>query len=108
MNYKPSYLKYLFLLPLVLFCIEGRTTGTVNEIDSLTVLIAEQQDNTDKVDNMLLLAKKHLMNNPDSAMLYCEQALKLSNELAYGEGAADAIYYIGTVLKNRGEINSAN
>ena len=82
-------LKNLTIIPVCIILLVGFQTPchavhSSDDVDSLKLLIASQDDNTGKVDSIILLSQEYrAINQDDSALLLCDQALKLSRALDY-------------------------
>lgn len=62
-------------------------------IDSLRIVISGLPDNSEKVDNLLKIARAFRVIDYDSTMAYSNQAFGLSQELDYLDGYAESIYF---------------
>lgn len=68
--------------------------------DSLVAIIKGSNSNSKKVDALNLLATEIVDENHDLALIYSEQALKLSNTINYRQGAFKANYFLGKINVN--------
>ena len=100
-------LKYVAIITVYLILAGGsqpcNAGPALSDPDSLILLVANQQDNTEKADNLILLTQYYLYENLDTAMVFGKQALILATELEYLEGMADALYKISRIHKSKGE-----
>lgn len=100
------YILFIFSCLTLFFGIISTTEAKPEsgELDSLKQLIARQDDNTAKVDNILVLAREYTYIDKDSAMVFSDQALALSIQLKYQKGQLDALYRKGLLQKQMGNI----
>lgn len=79
-----------------------------NEIDSLTIQLAYQKQDSSKVKTSIKLVKA-LYNHKDykKAILYIDQTEKLSIQLDYTKGIADANYYKALIYSQRDDYFNA-
>jgi signal transduction histidine kinase len=79
-----------------------------NEIDSLTIQLAYQKQDSSKVKTSIQLVKA-LYNHKDfkKAILYIDQTEKLSIQLDYTKGIADANYYKALIYSQRDDYFNA-
>lgn len=94
-------------LMLIISCAICLSASCMENPDSLLRLVAIQKDCPEKADNLLLLTQHYLQSNPDTALLICEEAIKLSKRLAYQKAVAEALYKKSMIYKNKGEVNTA-
>ena len=94
-----------YIIPVVGFQTACYASHSYDDVDSLIMLIVSQDDNTEKVDRFILLSQHYRSIDTDSALLFCDQALKLSRALAYREGRADALYKKSLIYNSIGEAN---
>ncbi|MDF9798386.1 signal transduction histidine kinase [Catalinimonas alkaloidigena] len=76
------------------------------QADSLWSLLTDLQD-TSQVHLRQKLARTYQHNYPDSAMAYGQEALRLSEELNYDKGKADALLHIGVLKRDKGNFTEA-
>ena len=60
-----------------------------------------------EIDNLFERTYPLLIEQPDSAMLYAEEALELSVDINYEWGIANSYYIQGYIYQNRGEYSAA-
>ena len=96
-----------YIIPAVGFQTACYASHSYDDVDSLFQLIASQDDNTAKVDRLILLSQDYRSIDQDSALMLCDQALKLSRALAYREGRADALYKKSLIYYSIGELNTS-
>ncbi len=79
-----------------------------DEIDSLSIQLAYQKQDTSKVKTSVLLIKA-LYNSNDykKALLYIDQTEKLSKQLQYTRGVADANYYRALIYTKKNDYYNA-
>ena len=80
------------------------------EIDSLTIQLAFQNQDSSKVNTSILLIKAlYKANELDKAIKFIGETEKLSNELNYSFGLAKATYYKGLIYSKKEDfINALN
>jgi serine phosphatase RsbU (regulator of sigma subunit) len=85
--------------PLVLLIINISfiIASSFQEIDSLKNLLPLLERDTNQVIVLNLLSEKLYKSQPDTALLYSEQALKLAEQLDYKRGVGKAYHNIGVV-----------
>nr|NQU89639.1 sensor histidine kinase [Bacteroidota bacterium] len=106
---KPKHFQYYLLITFLvnLYGINNVVYSQLSKIDSLKQLISTQQENKEKVDNLLVLVNKLAFENPDEARQFCNQAMRLSERMNYTEGVVEAIYVLGKLQSNIGQKDSA-
>ena len=100
-----SFLKkhlLLFFLHISLFLNSQNKT-----IDSLTNCLIHSKLDTQKVNILQELCRKHLFSDSKKALSYGKQALSLSKELNYKKGSAKALHNLGIVHYNDGSYDTA-
>ena len=104
-------LKYVAIITAYLILVGGcqpcQAGPPLSDPDSLFLIVANQQDNTEKADNLILLTQYYLYENLDTAMVFGKKALVLATALDYREGMADAFYKISRIHKSKGERNAS-
>lgn len=100
-----SRITYLSLSILYLCSMDALAQETP-EIDSLKNLLTYQQD-TVQVGLRHKLSMAYQNYVPDSAVMYAQQALALSEDLDYNKGRADALLHIGRLKRDKGDYTSA-
>jgi signal transduction histidine kinase len=76
-------------------------------LDSLQQSIVHQKDDTNKVKNILLVSRKLGRINKQQALVYCDQAEKLSAELDYGKGIAGTWFERSIIYMKTSNIDTA-
>ncbi|MBN4049596.1 tetratricopeptide repeat protein [Bacteroidales bacterium AH-315-N07] len=76
-------------------------------IQNLKFKIQNSQEDTHKVNLLHKLAWKLKSNNPDLALSYAQQQLKLAQKLNYQKGIANAINNLGVINTIQGNYTSA-
>ncbi|MDH3323263.1 MAG: tetratricopeptide repeat protein, partial [Flavobacteriaceae bacterium] len=79
-----------------------------NEVDSLTIQLAYQKQDSSKVKTSVQLIKA-LYQNKDfkKALLYIDQTENLSNQLGYTKGIADTHYYKALIYTQKDDYFNA-
>ena len=73
-----------------------------DKLDSLKVVVLNQQNNVGKVESLLEIAKAYMKIDMDSAKMYANDAFALSNQLDYQDGIIEAYYRLGYIDKKTG------
>ena len=94
-----TYFKYLFVL-LALFLQDF--TAAQNTVDSLQKLLPAAKADTSKVNLLNDIAWELKASNPDTANLFLDQAIRLSQQLSFRKGEAQAYNFKGVIA----DINS--
>ncbi len=105
-------MKKLTLLLYVIFlslCIptKAQTNPKQAAIDSMMSLLPASSEDTNKVQLLVEIGKKHGMSNSKEALNYAMQGLSLSEKLEFKSGIANACYYIGNIYGRLGQTDSA-
>lgn len=77
------------------------------EIDSLIILLEKSSNDTSKIILLNTLSDKQYRNSPSKALVYSQEALKLSQELGYKRGMAKSYNNIGIVYYCQGNYTNA-
>jgi two-component system, sensor histidine kinase PdtaS len=100
--------KYLRTTIILLFIAANSTLAQQHKIDSLQALIKKGKEDTNKVRHLL---KLHLAykgnNNYPGALNSLNEALQLSQNLDFEDGAAQSYRYMGIVYENQGNFYKA-
>jgi len=88
-------MKSLVSIFLVLFLFSLDSYAEYNRLDSLHKALDNNNEDTIKVAVLLELVTTLAYSDPQNALLYAEQALKLSQKLNYRIGISDAYHRIG-------------
>jgi len=95
------------LLFLSIFTIEDPCLAqTTDKIDSLKMQLNDTEEKT-HVDLLNQISREFWQNNYDSAYFYAQEALKISAEIRYDKGIADAYNRIGNIWYFRQSYDSA-
>lgn len=79
-----------------------------NEIDSLTIQLAYQKQDSSKIKTSVELIKAlYAVNDYKKALLYIDQTENLSKQLQYTKGIADANYYKALIYSQRNDYYNA-
>jgi two-component system, NarL family, sensor kinase len=93
------------IIPVLLFFLILLSTqlgwSQSSKVDSLKLLISGLQDNTEKADNYLKLARLYRTRDTDTCLVYCDTLYDLSKKINYPSGYAEAIYLKSLVEKMR-------
>ena len=90
---KPSLLGRYISLVFVILTLKG--FGQKNEIDSLLVRLATNQDESFRVHLLNGLADNYRSINTDTAIIYAKRALDQAEKLNYGKGIASSYAHLG-------------
>lgn len=93
----------------MIFSFTGKQTLIESDgIDSLVHIVSVQEDNTEKLENLLTIATKYLaLSKLDSSLLYYERVLSLSLKLENDTSLMDAMYFVSLINKKKGIIKIA-
>ena len=100
-------MRQLVTLTAILLTIFSGLSQT-KEQDSLTIQLAFQEENTDKVDTSILLIKS-LYDSGDfvKALRYIQESEELSSRLQYDKGNAEIRYYKALIYTQREDYYNA-
>jgi len=76
-------------------------------VDSLLTELSAAEDDTLKVDILLALGEQYKYNLPDTAMIYYQEALQISEQLGSLSLQANSKRSIGMVIENQGMYDQA-
>ena len=82
-------------------CLDGTTQDQLS-IDSLKQLIDKTKQDTNQVKLLVQVGNNYFSRIPDSALLYFQEALDLSDKLDYKWGLAESNRRIGIVYRHKG------
>ena len=97
--------KSLILLPIFMFVIFF-VNAQKSKHDSL-INVIKTADDTSKVKALTILGWSYLGNNPDLAIKYSEEGLKLAQKINYTRGIAKCYGNIGAIYNSQGNYNEA-
>jgi signal transduction histidine kinase len=96
------------LITLAVLCSSLFCFSQTNEIDSLTIQLAYQKQDSSKVDTSLYLIKAlYKSKNFKKALLYIDQTERLSRFLNHTKGIADVNYYKALIYSNNDDYYNA-
>lgn len=96
------------LITLAVFCSSFFCLSQTNEIDSLTIQLAYQKQDSSKVDTSLYLIKAlYKSKNYKKALLYIDQTERLSRLLNHTKGIADVNYYKALIYSQKDDYYNA-
>ncbi len=95
------------MLLLMVLDIGSGHSQTIHNIDSLIVVIAEQDNDSSKLRNLLIITREIRKIDPVRAIDYADQSLRLSIKLNYPQGEVDAFYEKCIIYKSIGRLDSA-
>ncbi|MCB0383102.1 MAG: tetratricopeptide repeat-containing sensor histidine kinase [Psychroserpens sp.] len=96
------------LITLAVLCSSLFCFSQTNEIDSLTIQLAYQKQDSSKVDTSLYLIKAlYKSKNFKKALLYIDQTERLSKLLNHTKGIADVNYYKALIYSNKDDYYNA-
>ncbi len=84
---------FISLIVILAFCRIAEAQN--NLVDSLKLVLKDSKEDTVRVNNLILICQNEYRSAPDSAILYGNEALKLSEKLLYGKGSANSWKFIG-------------
>jgi tetratricopeptide (TPR) repeat protein len=100
-------LKAFLLAFIVCFCQLTTLFAQHHKADSIRIVLAHAQQDTEKVSALLGLAGEIENKNPDTAVLLSKQALILSRRSAWKMGIIRSLNSIGIYYDVKGEVNTA-
>ncbi|WP_033960733.1 tetratricopeptide repeat-containing sensor histidine kinase [Psychroserpens jangbogonensis] len=96
------------LITLAVLCSSLFCFSQTNEIDSLTIQLAYQKQDSSKVDTSLYLIKAlYKSKNFKKALLYIDQTERLSKFLNHTKGIADVNYYKALIYSKKDDYYNA-
>ncbi|WP_040248656.1 tetratricopeptide repeat-containing sensor histidine kinase [Psychroserpens mesophilus] len=96
------------LITLAVLCSSLFCFSQTNEIDSLTIQLAYQKQDSSKVDTSLYLIKAlYKSGNFKKALLYIDQTERLSKFLNHNKGIADVNYYKALIYSHNDDYYNA-
>ncbi len=98
---------FKIFFPLVFFILFNNLNSQTNDIDSLKKRLLTQQVDTNKINTLHELCKRHLFSDSKIALHFGQQACDLSRTLGFKKGEAKALHNIGIVYYNIGNYDSA-
>ena len=93
----------VFFLCMTVFC----HAQEVEKIDSLKKIIASSPEDSARVDRINELSTLYLGTNPDTALIYANEAKALADKIDYGDGEAWALKRVGQVHNIKGDYVNA-
>jgi serine phosphatase RsbU (regulator of sigma subunit) len=90
----------VILIPIILLWVQSSRAQS-------RLLLPGMADDSTKTNRMLAMAEQLKTRYPDSAMIYAEDALRLSKEIGYKEGEGKALLTIGIVNNDLGNFSRA-
>ena len=101
----PFRVFFRIIVPIITFsfvhCLDG-TTQNQQAIDSLKQLIDESKQDTNQVKLLVEVGNNYFSRIPDSALLYFQEALDISEKLDYKWGLAESNRRIGISSRHKG------
>lgn len=85
-------MRKLFLVSLLSLFLFTKTNAQNINIDTLKQLVYDGQDDTLKVQRLILLGNINTYSKPDSGLVYAENALHLSKKLTINQGKRIAFF----------------
>jgi len=95
------------LMSFFLFFTSVNSAQNVSKIDSLLNLLANSKEDTAKVSLLNSLAYSLLNNDPESAISYCNEAIKLADKIGDTKGLATAYNNAGIAYDNLGDFEKS-
>ncbi len=74
-----------------------------NKVDSLKKVLQTSQQDTTKVNTLILLSRAYLGSSPDEAIRYSNEAKVLAEKIGFQKGLGFALKYIGLVYYRQGK-----
>jgi len=102
--------KTLYFLVLLIFILRLTSYKTHSQsyyIDSLINYVYEQNDDTNKVDNLIAISRQLSGIDKVKSIAYGDMAINISGQLGYDRGMSGAFFAKGIVYWKSGDIDSA-
>ncbi len=97
-------MKFRYIL---LFLFLSTLLSAESNVDSLLQAVATQKQDTNQVNNLIVITIDLRSNYPDSAQIYAERALQLAEKLGFSKGTSDAIYQLAVIQYFKGDYEKA-
>ncbi|PCJ83461.1 MAG: hypothetical protein COA57_11185 [Flavobacteriales bacterium] len=81
--------------------------GYCSAVDSLKQVLATEIHDTTRVNTLLALQEQYYVSRPDTAILLCQEAERLSVAINYSRGISEAYGQLGYLLIQQGKIETA-
>jgi len=104
---KLAYPYLIILIIFNLFVLNSITQDTI-VIDSLTNELSITPEDSSKVEILLNLFWEYRRSNPEKALEFAKQALKISQSINYSTGIANSLQNIGIIRKVQGNYEVAS
>lgn len=92
------------LLLLIFFSI---TLSAKSNVDSLLRIVSTEKQDTNTVNALIEITNKLRSNYPDSAQVYAQVALEISNNLHFSKGTNQATYQLAVIYYFKGDYEKA-
>ena len=101
---KKPFIYFIFFC----FCFLGAgTCAEVNaqnkKIDSLSVLLSKDKEDTNKINHLNHLSWEFSSQDPDTALVLCKEALRISEKINWQMGIGDSYFHIAWVYNSMGD-----
>jgi len=97
-----------FLLGILAFMSSGFCIGSRGyDVDSLKNLIKTHENNTGRINNLILIAREYKNSDLSAANAWLDTVLSLSGQLGFKEGTADALIEKSNIYRMKGNIDSS-
>ncbi|MBA3704440.1 MAG: tetratricopeptide repeat protein [Bacteroidetes bacterium] len=101
-------IRYLRCVSVCFLCISNFILiAQQSKTDSLQRVLVIAKEDTSKVNVLNALGKEFKNSNPDTAIYFVKEALKLSEKINFKIGIGEAYLWLGTAVSNKGEYNEA-
>ena len=97
---------YVLFISLLLFRFSSYGQN-MDFVDSLKDVLKSNVNDTIKINALFVLANAHYLSKPDTAILLCQEAERLSEGIQYDKGLSGAYSWLGYLLNQKGEIKNA-
>jgi tetratricopeptide (TPR) repeat protein len=101
------FLRERFLLCTFFLCSIVQLNAQQHKADSLSLLLLKCKQDTEKVNILVNISGILETINPDSAILFCKQALTLSRSISWHDGIIYSMYAVGTYYAIKGDVTRA-
>jgi len=100
-------IKNIITIIIILFLTINISNAQNKEIDSLNHVIVTTINDTTKINSLFFIAELTYAYNPDTAIIVCKEALKLSEKINFNEGITNSLVWLGYLLNQQGNAKTA-
>ena len=100
-------MKTLPLVFVIFLCSIGNVFAQNHQADSLKMALTNAKQDTEKINTLIRLAGAIEANNPDTAIMLCNQSLAMSRSISWKKGIIYSQYDLGIFYEIKGSVNIA-